>query len=383
VLVTDRSNEADGASLLERAAARRRAARERTEDGHPSAAEEAGREEATASPTARTPDAAPATDAPSPAPTAKAAKARAETSTATRSPEPEPPAAEAATVRARAASGATEPTPSAPPATRASISNARAGLRTDSGPGSMPLIDLAPLEAAGYVSPTNADTKLAHEYRRIKRPLLVDAMRAEADDVLPKNVILVTSSIAGEGKSFVALNLALSIATEVDFTVLLVDADNQGTGLTQRLGVERSPGLSDLLSGRQTGVASILRPTTQRNLRFISADAHDPHMDELVASEAMRNMMREIATRYADRIVIIDAGPLLHASEPNVLARLAGQVLFVVQADKTSEASVVSALGMLPDPDAVSLVLNKASTRTLEGGYYRYGRAENAGDGVA
>ena len=220
--------------------------------------------------------------------------------------------------------------------------------------------------------PTRA--RLRQEYRRIKRPLLF-SIRNNQKSVEPvpgANMILVTSALRGEGKTTNALNLALSIASEVDLHVLLIDADLQMAQASQLLGVEDRKGLIDVLQNPDIDLADVLVKTEADNLTFLPAGTLVSHANELVASQAMFDLMDEIARRYDDRIIVIDSAPLMASSDPAVLARMVGQVALVVAADSTPQDTLEEAVDMLPRDDNVGIILNKASTSIAESDYGYY-----------
>ena len=233
-------------------------------------------------------------------------------------------------------------------------------------------IDLARLKAMNYVIPDGERSLLAEEYRMIKRPLLANAYGKNADLVEHGNLIMVTSARAGEGKTFTAINLAISIAMEMDKTVLLVDADVGRARVHQVLGTPSGPGLIDLLLDDKLDVSDIMLKTNIDKLRVIPMGRYHPHSTELLASEDMLRLTRDLATRYHDRIVIFDAPPLLVTSEAAVLSGLMGQVVFVVHSEKTQQHAVRDALGMLDSNKPIGLVLNKAR-RGPGDSYYGYG----------
>jgi protein-tyrosine kinase len=214
-------------------------------------------------------------------------------------------------------------------------------------------------------------SQIKSEYRRVKRPLISNAFGKSASLVDSGNLILVTSSVPGEGKSFTAMNLALAITQERDYTVLLVDADVTRHGLSRLLGTERSrPDLTDLLSSEELSVGDALLRTDIPGLVLLPAGKPHEYISEMVASQRMSRLVNEIATRYSDRIVIIDGPPLLSAPEAPILAGLVGQIVFVIEAGKTPHVVVEDALEMLPKEKAVGLLLNKSESMSNRGGYY-------------
>jgi exopolysaccharide/PEP-CTERM locus tyrosine autokinase len=216
------------------------------------------------------------------------------------------------------------------------------------------------------VAPGGERSQIAEGFRRIKRQVLANVANPKAG--APANLVLVTSALAGEGKSFCAINLAISIAQEMDRTVLLVDADVAKPSIPQALGVEAEKGLMDVLLDRRIDLAEVLCKTDIDKLALLPAGTAHQHATELLASDAMRVLLQEMAERYRDRIVIFDSPPLLAASEASVLASQMGQIVIVVEAGKTSEAVLKAALGRIESSRVAGLLLNKGEGPGL--GYY-------------
>lgn len=232
-------------------------------------------------------------------------------------------------------------------------------------------IDLARLAAAGYVTPTSPRSRLADEMRVIKRPLISNAQGKSAAPVRAANLIMVTSALPGEGKTFMSINLAISIAMEVDSTVLLVDADVARPAIPERLGLSPDKGLLDLLTRRDLDVADVMLRTSIERLSILPAGTPHSRATELLASESMQRLVDELASRYPDRILVFDAPPLLSSTESRVLATHMGQILLVVEADRTPQASVKQALMAIEQCPVVMTVLNKIE-RAESGSYYGY-----------
>ena len=232
-------------------------------------------------------------------------------------------------------------------------------------------IDLARLAANGYVTPETPRAQIADEFRVIKRPLLKNVDGRGAVPVERANLIMVTSSLPGEGKTFIAVNLAISIAMELDKTVLLVDADVSRPSVLQRLGLAPAPGLLDLLTGRAKGMSDVLLSTSIDKLSILPAGAPQGRATELLASDSMERLLDELAARYGDRVVVFDAPPLLPSTESRVLATHMGQVVLVVEAGRTAHKSVEQSLATLEACPVVMPLLNKIS-RSEVGSYYGY-----------
>jgi protein-tyrosine kinase len=237
-------------------------------------------------------------------------------------------------------------------------------------------IDLARLQATGFITPAATASKLLHEFRLIKRPLIQNALGQSAGPVTNGNLIMVTSSLPGEGKSFVSINLAMSIAMEIDCRVLLVDADVVSPSMPALLGMQPAKGLMDVLTKRRLGFGDVLLRTNVERLSVVLAGTPQRDASELLASEAMRNLLAEVSGRYRDRIVVFDSPPLLATSESRVLASRMGQVVVVVEAERTTHGALESALAAVESCPVVLTLLNKASEFDAGSyyGYYAYAR---------
>ena len=232
-------------------------------------------------------------------------------------------------------------------------------------------IDLAKIAKAGVITPDAPRSQLADEFRVVKRPLLSNALGKSAVRVERGNMIMITSAFSGEGKTFTAANLAMSIAMEFDSRVLLVDGDVANPALLPLLGLRESQGLMDVLVNPGVQLADVLLRTNVERLTILPAGKHHRRATEVLSSEAMARLIDEMASRYPDRIVLWDAPPLLPTTESRVLAGYMGQILVVVEADRTTHGSLKSALTLLEDCPVVMTMLNKAR-RTDVGSYYGY-----------
>ncbi len=234
------------------------------------------------------------------------------------------------------------------------------------------MLDFQQIHAAGLLVPDTRRSRIKEEYRYIKRPLLMNFDGKGAAAAEHANLIVVTSACPGEGKTFTACNLALSIATERNRTVLLVDADVIKPDLAKTLGFEADLGLVDFLIDDQLDLADVLVDTNVPSLTVLPAGSQHHLSTELLAGESMRRLAMEMSQRYPDRVVIFDSPPLLATTEASVLARLMGQVVMVVEAGRTQQSQVKAALALLDPNQIVGFVLNK--TRGFPGpDYYGYG----------
>lgn len=235
-------------------------------------------------------------------------------------------------------------------------------------------VDLNRLRQMGAITPDTGRSKLAEEYRLIKRPLIANALGHGSNPPIEHgNLIMVTSSLPGEGKSFTAINLAISMATELESTVLLIDADVAKASILRYMGLRADRGLIDVLRDPSIQLSDVLIKTDIAKLTVLPAGKGFAHATELLASSAMRKFVQDIASRYHDRIIVFDCPPLLATSEASVLAGYMGQIVFVVEAERTPQEAVKDALAHISDCEHVGLLLNKAPTRSLGGDYYGYG----------
>lgn len=231
-------------------------------------------------------------------------------------------------------------------------------------------LDLARLEREGYLVPSQGRSLLAEQMRIIKRPLLANARGESAQPIARSNLILVASAMPGEGKTFFSMNLAMSIAMEVDHSVLLVDADVLRPSVLARYGLEPSRGLMDVVGSAHLELPDVMLRTNVPKLSLLPAGTANAKSTELLASTAMEDMLDELAAKYSDRIIVFDAPPLIPTTESRVLASRVGQVVMVVEANRTTHAQVTQAYAAVESCPVVLSVLNKASGK---GGSESYG----------
>jgi protein-tyrosine kinase len=223
----------------------------------------------------------------------------------------------------------------------------------------------------GFLDIDNSGSEMVEEYRIIKRPLVNNAFGAQKEGIKRANLILITSSVPSEGKTFTAVNLALSLASERDKKVLLVDADVANPCIGKLLGINNQHGLIDYLDGEDLDFAKMMVKTDIPGFSFIPAGKKHSFSTELLASHRMEILVDELHARYADRIVIFDSPPLLAATQAEVLASLVGQVILVVEAEITNQSLVAESINKLKVCDVVLTLLNK-STRSLDAKYFGY-----------
>ena len=231
-------------------------------------------------------------------------------------------------------------------------------------------IDLKHLRKAHLALVDNDNPRLYEELRMIKRRLLVNAAGLGDSPIEKGNLIMVTSSVPDEGKTFIASNLALSIAREIDRTVLLVDADIAKSDVSKTFGVDGRDGLTEYLNG-ESELNDVLLKTDIEGLTILPSGKKVNNTTELMASNRMAELISDLSSRYKDRIVIFDCPPILVTSEAPILASLVGQVAFVVRAGSTREKEFINSVERLDHSKYVGLILNQ-SNEDAESGYYGY-----------
>lgn len=237
-------------------------------------------------------------------------------------------------------------------------------------------IDLENLDKLGFINPDNVNTPLSSAFRMIKRPLLNNAAGKGAS-AGHNNMIMMTSSVGGEGKTFSAINLAISIAMEKEKHVLLIDADVNKPSHHSVFGINMEYGLTDLLLGKTDNMSQVLCKTNIPSLSLMFAGNYSSLATELLASETMAEFVNDISSRYPDRIIIFDSPPLLLTTESSVLASHMGQVVLVVEAEKTTRHDVSKSLSLLSN-EIVLLLLNKMRQTNEAGNYGYYGYGHNS-----
>ncbi|MDT9597759.1 P-loop NTPase family protein [Sphingosinicella rhizophila] len=238
-------------------------------------------------------------------------------------------------------------------------------------------VDRERLREGGFIVPEAPVGSLAEEFRIVKRQLLASI---KAQSHLPeekKRSILVCSAQTGEGKTFCAINLALSLAAEPDLDVLLVDGDFNKPEIFPTLGLEPGPGLIDAIGSETADVERFVVRTDIEGLSLLPAGRAANNVTELLGSDRTRQVLGDLVRDHPRRLVLFDSPPALMASPASVLAAHVGQLLIVVRADQTTDSDLREALGILSACDTVSLMLNAeafAAGGRRYGNYYGYGQ---------
>lgn len=255
-------------------------------------------------------------------------------------------------------------------------------------------LDFDALTALGFLTPDSGRSTLSQEFRKIKRQVLnrldlleaglgaeeVEYDRSQELGTAPFNTLMVSSALAGEGKTYVSINLAVSLAGELDREVLLIDGDMAKADVSRHLGLSDRVGFGQILRDPSLINEAILATNIPR-LSVIPAGVYQDNLDELLASELMGELVVALAEQNPERIVLFDAPPLLVTTEAAVLSRHLRQVLLVVEANRTPKDAVLQAVRELGQHRNVLMVLNKISGGSRFGYGYGYGYEHNAKPG--
>ena len=238
--------------------------------------------------------------------------------------------------------------------------------------GDVTIIDFNRLAAAGFLVPGQTMTREAEEFQRIKRRLLGNMVPGVYASARPSNLVLITSSVPSEGKTFISVNLAISLAMEIDRTVLAIDTDIVKRDMSKVFGVVGRPGLFDLLADPSLKLQDLLVRTSVSNLTILPAGNRHTSSTEMLASQRMRELTDEIAARYRDRVILFDSPPVLAMTTASALAPLVGQVIVVCEAGKTKHETIKETLHRLEEVRVTGVILNK-SKQAYAPGYDYYG----------
>ncbi|HXT81162.1 MAG TPA: hypothetical protein VN702_16475 [Acetobacteraceae bacterium] len=234
-------------------------------------------------------------------------------------------------------------------------------------------VDAIALERGGMVDWSRTRSRISEEFRLVQRQILRAAFGPGAEPGF-SNLLMVTSARPGEGKSFTSVNLAGSIARQGDHHVLLVDADSKRDSFCYALGLAEARGLLDLVANPKLDPAPLIVKTPIERLSILPVGRERERSAELFSTKEMTRLIQSLGRRYADRLLILDAPPCLSTSDPAVLAPVVGQILFVVEADRTQRDEVEASLDLIQACPTITLVLNKQqiSSRYTFGAYSSY-----------
>ena len=231
-------------------------------------------------------------------------------------------------------------------------------------------IDRDRLRSVNMLPSIAQEREIAGQFRAIKRPLMRQLLEFAGSESGTAHTVMVASALPSDGKTFTSLNLALSLALEMDFTVLLVDGDAPKPHLTHTFGLEREPGLLDVLADPKRNVEDVILATDVPGLHFLPTGTRSETAAELLASARMSEVVAQLGSLYRRGMVLFDSPPVLLTSESRTLAAMLHHVVLVVRAGVTPQQAVKDAVGILGAAAHVSLVLNDAQLDGPIGYYY-------------
>ena len=238
-------------------------------------------------------------------------------------------------------------------------------------------LDRRRLSRAGVYSPADEANRTTEEIRLVKQAALQRAAEAGASGLPTAPLMMVTSTREGEGKSFIAANLALSIAAEEGRSVVLIDADPSRSAVASIFGMSRQRGLLDALSDNRLRPADVLIGTDAEGLYIVPAGHQQALSSELFASERTTLFLKRLMAECPGAYLIFDAPPVLATTEASALARQVAQILYVIEAERVGRAEVAEALDLVSMCPKIGFVLNKVRFQfgsVRFGNYYRYYR---------
>ncbi|WP_198371960.1 P-loop NTPase family protein [Roseomonas rosulenta] len=248
-----------------------------------------------------------------------------------------------------------------------------------------PPIALATLVAAGLVAAADGArrARVLEEIAVVQTQLLRTIPKQPLQDGRAGNLVMFTSARPGEGKTFCSLNVAAGLAHASTRPVLLVDADGKQGSISMALGQSEAAGLMALATDPSRPPAGLIVPTEVPRLSVLPYGSPTAREGQ-PPGPRMANALQRLAAALPQHIILIDTPPCLVASDPSSIAPVVGQVVVVVQAQRTERREVEAALDMVEACPTLYLLLNQAQLTSSDGfgaygGYDGYGGAK--GDG--
>ena len=238
-----------------------------------------------------------------------------------------------------------------------------------------PPLDMAALERAGLVVGHKVRTRISEEFRITVGHILRTMHANYSPGRGAPNVLMVTSARPGEGKSFSSLNLAGSIAQHTQREVLLVDVDAKQRSISAELGLADRPGLLDLSTNSSLRIEDVIIRTAIPHLSIITIGSGHTIGTEISPTRPVATLVERIARRFPNAIVLLDAPPCLSTSDPSTLAPFVGQIVLVIEAERTQRNEVTASLDLIKACSSITLMLNKIrlTTSYTFGAYHYFG----------
>ncbi len=248
-----------------------------------------------------------------------------------------------------------------------------ANMRAEAG-SLLPSIALVALEGAGMVVARAARTRISEEYRIVIGRVL-RALRDEVSGTALSNLLMVTSARPGEGKSFSALNLAGSIAQHSTEKVLLVDLDAKLRPISALLGVGDRLGFHDMVADQTLRPEDVILNTAISSMTFLPVGSRSGELTDSTSVRPITPVITRLARRFPKHLIMLDAPPCLSTSDPHTIAPHVGQVVMVIEAERTQRSEVEAALDLVRVCPTITMLLNKVRLTTSHtfGAYDYYG----------
>jgi exopolysaccharide/PEP-CTERM locus tyrosine autokinase len=207
------------------------------------------------------------------------------------------------------------------------------------------------------VSVFASSSMVTEQFRRLRTHIFKPGV-----ENAPK-IIMVASAMQGEGKSFVAVNLASIISLELHSHALLVDCDLRNPSITRWFGLQEKKGLSDYLIG-EAEIQDLLVKTQIDKLSVLSGGSIQGNPVELIGSNKMKTLIQDLKSRYDDRYIIIDSSPILATTEPSVLNEIVDGIILVINSGETPRETIQQAVKLLDKNKILGVVLNNMQFKT-------------------
>ncbi len=220
-------------------------------------------------------------------------------------------------------------------------------------------IDREKMIENGLLDPDYGRKHLAAEYRNIIKTILTNIACDDPSEIAQRNMLLISSAERSEGRTFICLNLAMSLAAKTGYTVVLIDSDISNPQLSRLIGRDTEKGLTNWVADPSLDVMQLISPTDITGLAVLPVGTNREEATGLLGGDHFRGSLESLSSDDANRIFIFDSSPMLSSTEATALAEYAGQILFVVRAGKTPEKSVLEALKNLDSSRPLNIVLNQ------------------------
>jgi protein-tyrosine kinase len=208
------------------------------------------------------------------------------------------------------------------------------------------------LQRSGLIHPSMDDVDVVNAFRNLRTSLLNKMEQYNS-------TLMVTAVTPEGGASFVATNLAAAFTFDHQKTAMLIDCNFQDSSLAEKFNLEFKYGLKDFITGRVNDISQIVYSTGIQRLRLIPSGNQESDLVEFFTGERMYSFLSEVRSRYSNRIIIIDAPPILESADTKILAELADYILLVVPYKGVTTNLINRTLNSIDRTKIVGMILNK------------------------